>query len=74
MLVVTNDEFTPQTFKEKTDLYIAVCEHILNISKQVPIESELVRDESMMVLKDFEDVDDFESACYSSDDLKSSDE
>jgi uncharacterized protein len=38
LLVVTNDEFTPQTFKEKTDLYIAVSQHIINISKQVPID------------------------------------
>lgn len=38
LLVVTNDKFTPQTFKEKTDLYIAVSEHILSISKQVPID------------------------------------
>ena len=38
LLVVTNDEFIPQTFKEKTDLYISVSEHILNISKQVPVD------------------------------------
>jgi predicted nucleotidyltransferase len=38
LLVVTNDEFIPQTFKEKTNLYIAVSEHILNISKQVPVD------------------------------------
>ena len=38
LLVVTNDEFIPRTFKEKTNLYIAVSEHILNISKQVPVD------------------------------------
>ena len=38
LLVVTNDEFIPQTFKEKTNLYIAVSEQILNISKQVPVD------------------------------------
>ncbi|MBA4407996.1 MAG: nucleotidyltransferase domain-containing protein [Bacteroidota bacterium] len=38
LLVVTNDKYIPQTFKEKTNLYIAVSEHILNISKQVPVD------------------------------------
>ena len=38
LFVVTNDEFVPQTFKEKTNLYIAVSEHILNISRQVPVD------------------------------------
>ena len=38
LLVVTNDEFIPQTFKEKTNLYIAVSEQILNVSKQVPVD------------------------------------
>lgn len=38
LLVVTNDKFFPQTFKERTNLYIAVSEHILNISKQVPVD------------------------------------
>ena len=38
LLVVTNDEFVPQTFKEKTNLYITVSEHILKISKQVPVD------------------------------------
>ncbi len=38
LIVVTDDEFIPQTFKEKTDLYISVSEHILNISKQVPVD------------------------------------
>ena len=38
LLVVTNDDFMPQTFKERTNLYIAVSKHILSISKQVPID------------------------------------
>jgi uncharacterized protein len=38
LLVVTNDEFIPQTFQEKTNLYISVSEHILNISKQVSVD------------------------------------
>ena len=38
LLVVTNDQFIPKTFKEKTDLYITVSEHILSISKQVPVD------------------------------------
>ena len=38
LLVVTNDQFIPQTFQEKTNLYISVSEHILNISKQVPVD------------------------------------
>ena len=28
LLVVTNDEFEPQTFKGKTNLYITISEHI----------------------------------------------
>jgi len=43
----------------------------LLLEKQLAIESELVRDESMIVLKDFEEVDDFESGCYSSDEFQS---
>ena len=38
LLVVTNDKFIPQTFTERTNLYIAVSEHILNISRQVPVD------------------------------------
>jgi predicted nucleotidyltransferase len=38
LLVVTNDEFIPQTFKERTNLYIAVSKHIIAISKQVPVD------------------------------------
>jgi predicted nucleotidyltransferase len=38
LIVVTKDEFIPQTFKEKTNLYIAVSEQILDISKQVAVD------------------------------------
>lgn len=38
LLVVTNDDFIPQTFKERTNLYIAVSKHILSISTQVPVD------------------------------------
>ncbi len=38
LLVVTNDDFIPQTFKERTSLYIAVSKHILSISTQVPVD------------------------------------
>jgi predicted nucleotidyltransferase len=38
LLVVTNDEYIPQTFKERTNLYIEVSEYILNISKEVPVD------------------------------------
>lgn len=41
------------------------------LEKQFAIESELVRDESMIALKDFEEVDDFESGCYSSNEFQS---
>lgn len=43
-----------------------------NIEQQLQTESELVRDESMMVLKEFEDIDDFGLGCYSSVDSKPS--
>jgi uncharacterized protein len=38
LMVVTEDEFIPQTFRERTDLYISVSEHILPVSKQIPID------------------------------------
>ena len=38
LLVVTNDDFIPQTFKEKSELYLIVNSHISNIAKQVPID------------------------------------
>lgn len=38
LLVVTNDKYIPQTFKEKTNLYIEVSDYILNVSKQVPVD------------------------------------
>lgn len=36
----------------------------LNLEQQLQIESELVRDESMMVLREFEDIDDFGLGCF----------
>ena len=38
LLVITNDEFMPQTFKEREELYIKVAEHILDILEQVPVD------------------------------------
>jgi uncharacterized protein len=38
LLVVTNDEFMPQTFTEKNKLYISISEHILPILMQVPVD------------------------------------
>ena len=38
LIVVTNDEYTPQTFKEKTQLYLMVNSYIRNIAKKVPID------------------------------------
>jgi len=38
LLVVTNDEFVPQTFNEKTQLYLSVNILIRNIAKKVPID------------------------------------
>ena len=45
-----------------------------NLEQQLAFESELVRNESMTVLKDFEEIDSFQLSDYSSDDSKSSDE
>ena len=38
LMVVTNDEFIPQTFKEKTVLYIAVSQYILPVSQKVSVD------------------------------------
>jgi uncharacterized protein len=38
LLVVTQDEFMPQTFKERQKLYLIVGNHILDILKQVPVD------------------------------------
>jgi len=38
LIVVTNDNYIPKTFTEQTEIYINVSEHILNISKQVPVD------------------------------------
>ena len=38
LLVVTNDDYIPQNFKEKTQLYLTVNSYIRNIAKKVPID------------------------------------
>jgi predicted nucleotidyltransferase len=38
LLVVTNDDYMPQSFNEKTNLYIQTNSHIINIARQVPID------------------------------------
>jgi len=38
LIVVTNDNYLPKTFTEQTELYINVSEHILSISKQIPVD------------------------------------
>ncbi len=38
LLIVTNDNYMPQSFKEKSDLYLSVNSHIRNIAKRVPID------------------------------------
>ena len=38
LLVVTNDEFMPQSYKERQKLYLKVGNHILDILQQVPVD------------------------------------
>ena len=38
LLVVTQDEFMPQTFKERQNLYLTVGVHLLEILEQVPVD------------------------------------
>lgn len=38
LLVVTNDDFMPQTFKERAQLYLTVNGYIRNIARKVPID------------------------------------
>lgn len=38
LIVVTQDEFMPKTFKERQNLYLQVGNHIIDILKQVPID------------------------------------
>lgn len=38
ILVVTNDEFIPQNFKEKNELYLKVSNTITDIEKKIPID------------------------------------
>ncbi|MBN1927474.1 MAG: nucleotidyltransferase domain-containing protein [Prolixibacteraceae bacterium] len=38
IMVVTNDNFIPKSFKEKTDLYITVSKYIIDVSREIPID------------------------------------
>ncbi len=38
LLVVTNDEFIPQTYDERIEIHLSISKHIFEISKQVPID------------------------------------
>lgn len=38
LIVVTNDDFMPQTFTEKTALYLKVNKQIQEIAKKIPID------------------------------------
>ncbi len=38
LVVVTNDDYMVQTFKEKTDLYVRVNGYIRDIARKVPID------------------------------------
>ena len=38
ILFVTKDEYIPQNFKERQNLYITTAEHILDILQQVPVD------------------------------------
>ena len=38
LLVVTHDEFLPQTFSDKMAIYLAVAESLSEIEKEVPID------------------------------------
>ena len=45
-----------------------------SLEQKLALESELVKHESMSILKEFEQIDDFGADCNSSNDPKSSDE
>lgn len=38
LLVVTQDEYLPKTFDEKTELYLRVSEVLIEIERQIPID------------------------------------
>jgi len=38
LLVVTNDDFIPTTFKEKNDLFLSVNSKIRDIAQKVPVD------------------------------------
>ncbi|HEX7584018.1 MAG TPA: hypothetical protein VF373_04975 [Prolixibacteraceae bacterium] len=44
------------------------------LEQKLVMESEMVKEDSMLILKDFEEIDDFGADCNSSDDFESSDE
>lgn len=38
LYVVTRDDFIPQSWKEKNDIYLKVSQHIRDLRRQVPID------------------------------------
>jgi len=38
LLVVTNDEFTPESYNERIDIQLSISKHKFEIAKQVPID------------------------------------
>ncbi len=38
LLVVTNDEFTPESYNERIEIQLSISKHIFEIAKQVPID------------------------------------
>ena len=38
LLVVTNDDFIPQTYNERIEIQLSVSRHIFEIAKQVPVD------------------------------------
>lgn len=38
LIVVTNDDILPKSFKEKSEIYLSVCKNIRDIREKVPID------------------------------------
>lgn len=38
LLVVTNDDYIPQTYDERVEIQLSVSKHIFEIAKQVPVD------------------------------------
>ena len=38
LIVVTNDEFMPNNFKEKSEIYLLVSKHLRTIREKIPID------------------------------------